>query len=76
MSTLKLSRRESEVILLIASGLTDAQIADKMGVSVNDVYKYGLFIRQKLGLYNRSQIVIYCYENSLIPEDMNKEYRL
>lgn len=50
-----LSVRESEVLAQLALGLTNAQIADAMGVSENTVKFHLQNIFQKLGVTNRTE---------------------
>jgi DNA-binding NarL/FixJ family response regulator len=47
--------RESEVLAQLALGLTNAQIADAMGVSENTVKFHLQNIFQKLGVTNRTE---------------------
>jgi LuxR family maltose regulon positive regulatory protein len=53
---IKLARRQSEVAKLIAEGLTNAQIADKLGKSVNTVKKHVELIKDNLMVNSRDEI--------------------
>ncbi len=53
-----LSPREHEVVLAIAQGLTNAEIADKLAMSVASVKAHITHILTKLGLTNRTQIAL------------------
>ena len=52
-----LSARETEVLVLIAQGLTNSQIAEKLFLSVNSVKTYVRNAYGKIGALNRSQAV-------------------
>jgi len=52
-----ISRREAEVVELVASGLTDAQVARQLGLSPATVSKHLSRIYGRLGLVNRAALV-------------------
>lgn len=54
-----LSRREHEVLLDVAYGYTNKEVADRLHVSVKTVEGYKVRIREKLDLATRAQIVRY-----------------
>ena len=54
-----LSERESEVMELVAEGLTNREIAEKLYISENTVKKHISNIMSKLGLENRTQLARY-----------------
>ena len=54
-----LTAREAQVVSLLASGLTNQQIAAKLQVSVSTVKTHLLSIRNKLGLRYRTQIAVW-----------------
>ncbi len=54
---LKLSRRENQVIAAVGVGMTDKQIATKLGVSPETVRGYLKAIRAKLGVSTRTAIL-------------------
>lgn len=61
-----LSERQVEVLRKIALGLTNAEIADEMYLSVRTVETHRSNIQQKLGLDSRSALVRYAFERGLI----------
>ncbi len=61
-----LSRRELEVLRLIALGHTNAEIADALYVSVRTVETHRTHIHQKLGLRTRSEMVQYALDQGLM----------
>lgn len=52
-----LTPRETEVLDLVRRGLTNRQIADRLGVSANTVKKHLLHIFEKRGLHGRRQVL-------------------
>ncbi len=64
-----LTPRESQVVTLIASGLTNQQIADQCHVTLNTVKTYIRTAYQKMGVYSRTQAVVWCLGHGLeLPE--------
>jgi DNA-binding NarL/FixJ family response regulator len=63
-----LSRREREVIALLARGHTHQEIADKLLVSVKSVETYRARVREKLGLRTRADFVRYGLEAGLLTD--------
>ena len=51
--TMPLTRRESEVLALVAVGLSDREIADRLGVSVRTAEKHVSNVVQKFGVRHR-----------------------
>ncbi|HWC86671.1 MAG TPA: response regulator transcription factor [Solirubrobacteraceae bacterium] len=61
-----LSRRELEVLRLIALGHTNAEIASQLYLSVRTVETHRSHIQQKLRLGSRSELVRYALERGLV----------
>jgi two-component system response regulator NreC len=61
-----LSEREVEVLRMIAFGHTNAQIAEKLYLSVRTVETHRAHIQQKLRLSDRSELVRYALEHNLV----------
>lgn len=61
-----LSRRELEVIKLIAEGNTNNQIAEKLYLSAHTVNTHRKNIMQKLGVNNTASIVMYAVKSQLV----------
>jgi DNA-binding NarL/FixJ family response regulator len=60
-----LTPREAEVLALIAEGLTNAEIADRLVVSAATVKTHVNHIFGKTGVRDRAQAVVYAYANGL-----------
>ena len=55
----KLSKKEKDVLVLIAKGKTETEIADKLSVSINTIRTYKYRITEKLNLINKNQKLSY-----------------
>ncbi len=61
-----LTNRERGVLALIGEGLTNEEIAGKLGLSPHTVQTHRSNIMEKLGLHNRAQLVTYAARVGLI----------
>lgn len=64
--TQELTRREEEVLVLIAHGKSLKEIAEELFISVKTVESHKMHIQDKLGLTNAAQLVKYAIEHGLI----------
>lgn len=60
-----LTKRESEILLLIKANNTNQQIADKLFLSVYTVETHRKNIMQKLGLKNPSALIKFILQNNI-----------
>lgn len=54
-----LTKRERQVLSMIASGLKNAEIADSLGVSIKTVDNHRANLMKKLGLHNTAEVVAF-----------------
>jgi len=60
-----LSRREREVAVLIASGLTDREIGERLVITPGTVGQHVAHILHKLGVRSRAQVAVWAVERGL-----------
>ena len=61
-----LTDREREILVLIAEGMTNSQVAGRLFISVKTVQPHRAPIREKLALHDRSLLVRYAVRKGLI----------
>ena len=62
----ELTDREMEVLKLIASGMSNSEIAEKLVISVNTVKGHVSNILSKLQLADRTQAAVYAWEQGIV----------
>jgi len=62
----QLTPREREVLILIAEGLSNGEIADKLVISIKTVDRHRENIMRKLNMHNRIELVKYAIRKGLI----------
>lgn len=65
----KLSRRERDVLRLLAQGHSNQQIADRIRLSVKTVETYRTRLSEKLGLKGRAELYRFAAESGLLDTD-------
>jgi NarL family two-component system response regulator LiaR len=65
----ELTERELEVLKLIASGLTNNQIAEKLVISENTVKGHVSNILSKLHVADRTQVAVYAWQRGIVHRD-------
>ena len=61
-----LTAREREVVTLIAAGLSNEEIADRLCLSVSTAKTHATRAMAKLGARDRAQLVVIAYESGLV----------
>ncbi len=61
-----LTDREREILVLLADGLTNAAIAQRLGISIKTIQTHRAHIMEKLDLHDRSLLVRYAIRKGLI----------
>jgi DNA-binding CsgD family transcriptional regulator len=64
-----LTRRELEVLGLLAAGHTNAEIADKLVLSVRTIESHRASMQRKLGRPSRPELVRYALTRGLLPSE-------
>jgi NarL family two-component system response regulator LiaR len=62
----ELTDRELDVLKLIANGMTNSQIADKLVISENTVKGHVSNILSKLHLADRTQVAVYAWQSGIV----------
>ncbi|WP_204285958.1 LuxR C-terminal-related transcriptional regulator [Microbispora amethystogenes] len=62
----RLSSREREVLVLVARGLTNPQIAERLGIGPATVKTHIRSLLAKLAVHDRAQLVIAAYEGGVV----------
>ena len=60
-----LTERETEVLRLIARGLSQDEIAEAMHISAHTVHHHTTSVRRKLGIFSRTELVRYAIREGL-----------
>lgn len=69
-SAVGLTPRESEIITLVTSGLSNNEIADRTYLSINSVKSYIRSAYRAMGVSTRSQAVLWGIDNGMAPTRM------
>ncbi|MFZ5631399.1 MAG: response regulator [Bacillota bacterium] len=62
----KLTQREREILRLVAKGLTNVEIAQRLYISVKTVQAHRANLMQKLGIHDRVDLVKYAIKSGLL----------
>jgi DNA-binding NarL/FixJ family response regulator len=62
----RLTEREREIVIAVARGATNTEIAQELFVGAATVKSHVSSILTKLGLRDRAQIVVFAYESALV----------
>ncbi|WP_019065105.1 response regulator [Streptomyces prunicolor] len=58
-----LTPREREALLLVAAGMSDDEISRKLSLQVTTVRSHLYHLRQKLGVRDRAQLIVFAYQS-------------
>jgi DNA-binding NarL/FixJ family response regulator len=61
-----LSKRESEIVKMVAVGLRNKEIADKLNIGEGTVKSHLHSIYEKLGVHGRVELTMYAYERGIV----------
>ena len=65
----ELSKRETDVLIAVAKGMMNKEIADQMNISIHTVISHRKNITRKTGIKSISGLTVYALLNNLISED-------
>ena len=68
-----LTDRETDVLKLIANGLTNSQIAEKLVISENTVKGHVSNILSKLHLADRTKVAVYAWQQGIVNKNSARE---
>lgn len=68
-----LSNREKEVLVLVAQGMTNREIASELIISENTVRNHLSHILDKLDLSRRSQVAVYAAQRGMLKQEPGAE---
>ncbi|WP_019200551.1 response regulator transcription factor [Tsukamurella sp. 1534] len=63
-----LTQRESEVLALITQGLSNVEVAEHAGLSINSVKTYIRSCYRRIGVSTRSQAVLWGVDHGFVPD--------
>ena len=69
----ELTERELDVLKLIANGMTNSQIAEKLVISENTVKGHVSNILSKLHLADRTQVAVYAWQRGIVQRESGRE---
>lgn len=69
----ELSKRETDVLVAVAKGMMNKEIADQMNISIHTVISHRKNITRKTGIKSVSGLTVYALLNNLIDEKDFKE---
>ena len=68
LETRELSPRETEVLVLVAKGLANKQIAQRLGISEKTVKAHLVSVFQRIGVSDRTQAAVWAHRRGLLDD--------
>ena len=65
-----MTERESEIVALVAQGLSNAQVAERLFLSINTVKSYIRSAYRRMQVRTRSEAVLWAIDNDFVPADL------
>ena len=62
----ELSKREREIVICVAKGMTNKEIADQLCISIHTVLTHRKNVARKLQIHSAAGITIYAIVNKLV----------
>ena len=63
-----LSKREQDVLRLVAQGLMNKEIADKLNISISTVITHRKHLTEKLGIHSLAGLTVYAYTHGFLDD--------
>jgi non-specific serine/threonine protein kinase len=67
-----LSRREQEVVAMVAAGMTNREIAERLFIAERTAEGHVERIRNKLGVRSRTEVATWAVEQAIVTRDLDK----
>lgn len=65
-----LTPREAEMLALITQGLSNAEIAERTGLSINSIKSYIRTCYRRIGVGNRSHAILWALDHGFLPDNV------
>ena len=65
-----LTPREAEMLALITQGLSNTEIAERTGLSINSIKSYIRTCYRRIGVSNRSHAILWALEHGFLPDNI------
>ena len=62
----RLTERETEVVRLMAEGVSTQEIADRLSLSVHTIYTHRKNVMRKLGVTTAAEVILYAINSALV----------
>ncbi|RMG59808.1 MAG: DNA-binding response regulator [Bacteroidetes bacterium] len=62
----RLTERETEIVRLMAEGMSTQEMADRLSLSVHTIYTHRKNVMRKLGLTTAAEVILYAINSALV----------